>query len=366
MAEIHELSLDSISEPTLKLRPTSCSVVDDLAKSIAHSGLLQPVMVRPENNGYQLVFGLHRVLACRSLGWKKIPAVIRDMTDEEVLLLRIVENIQRNTSMNVLEEGKAYKSLMKRGWTVSRVSKAIGKSDSYVLDRVRVVDRLQPDIAKEGAANFNLTASHVIRIAYIEDQKEQLELAHLVKTERISVRQLERIVALYRARGVHHSGLTELVNRFKVFNLERWSELEGIFPGPDGRVAVLRAETFDRIVNGLGDRSRSVGTACGRTTLKLISAGKRKKEAGSPRFLSLEKRVREFNIRSGWGIVVVRGGAVEFRNPVLTNSEFIRGYLEGLLSSNLRLVASSEAKLVFRVVRGRAHAEPSCEPIYYI
>jgi len=273
--DIEKLPLDSISEPTVKLRPVSQAVVEDLAKSIESSGLLQPVMVRPEKGKYQLVIGLHRLLACRSLGWTEIPALVKEMSTEEVLLLRIVENIQRNTSMNVLEEGKAYKSLMQRGWSVSRVSKAIGKSDSYVLDRVRVVDNLRPDIAKEAATNSRLTASHAIRIAYITDQNEQLELANLVKNEKISVRELERTIALYKSRSPHNLGLTELIRRFETFNLERWRE--GVFPGPDGRVAVLRAETFNMIVDGLGDRAHTVGIACGRNTLKQISLGNRKK-----------------------------------------------------------------------------------------
>ena len=346
----------------MKLRPVSQAVVNDLAKSIASSGLLQPIMVKPEKDGYQLVFGFHRVLACRSLGWAEIPAVVKEMSAEEVLLLRIVENIQRNTSMNVLEEGKAYKSLMQRGWTVSQVSRAIGKSDSYVLDRVRVVEKLRPDIAKEAATNSHLTASHAIRIAYISDHDEQLELANLVKSEKVSVRELERIIALYKSRRAHNLGLPELIRRFKTFNLERWSE--GIFPGPDGRIAVLRSETYNIIVDALGERAHSVGTACGRSTLKQVSLGNRKDRSKRPRVLSLEKRVREFNGRSGWGSLTLLGGAVEMRNSVLKNLEFVRGYLEGLLSLNLRMVACSETRVVFRVVRRRVYSEDETQSIY--
>ena len=362
MMEIQKIRLDSISEPSVKLRPVNQAIVNDLAKSIASSGILQPVMVKPEKDGYQLVFGLHRVLACRSLGWAEIPAVVKEMSSEEVLLLRIVENIQRNTSMNVLEEGKAYKGLMQRGWTVSQVSKAIGKSDSYVLDRVRVVDKLRPDIAKEAATNSHLTASHAIRIAYISNQDEQLELANLVKSEKVSVRELERIIALYRSRREHHLGLPELIRRFKTFNLERWSE--GIFPGPDGRVAVLRSETFNIMADALGERAHPAGTACGRSTLKQMSLGNRKDRSRKSRVLSLEKRIREFNIRSGWGILTLLGGAVELRNSVLNNLEFVRGYVEGLLSLNLKMVACSETRVVFRVVRRRVYSEDDGQSIY--
>ncbi len=362
--DIEKLPLNSISEPTVKLRPVSQTVVEDLAKSIQSSGLLQPVMVRPEKGKYQLVFGLHRVLACRSLGWTEIPALIKEMSAEEVLLVRIVENIQRNTSMNVLEEGKAYKSLMQRAWSVSQVSKAIGKSDSYVLDRVRVVEKLRPDIAKEAATHSHLTASHAIRIAYLTDHDDQLELANLVKSEKISVRELERIIALYKSRTSHRLGLTELINRFETFNLDRWRE--GVFPGPDGRVAVLRSETFNMIVDCLGDRAHSVGAACGRNTLKQISLANRKDKSSRHRVLSMEKRVREFNIRSGWGALALLGGAVELRNSVLKNYDFIRGYLEGLLSLNLKMIACGETRVVFRVVRRRVYSEDEADSIYSI
>jgi ParB family chromosome partitioning protein len=362
--EIEKLPLEFISEPAVKLRPVSQAVVEDLAKSINSSGLLQPVMVKPENGKYQLVFGLHRVLACRSLGWTEIPAVIKEMSSEEVLLLRIVENIQRNSSMNILEEGKAYKSLMQRGWSVSQVSKAIGKSDSYVLDRIRVVDKLRPDIANEAGTNSNLTTSHAVRIAYLADPNQQLELSNLVKSEKISVRELERIIALYKSRSAHGSDLAELIRRFKRFNLERWTE--GIFPGPDGRVAILRAENFNTIVDGLGDRSHSVGAACGRNTLRQISLANGRERSVKLRVLSMEKRVREFNVRSGWGVLTLLGGAVELRNSVLKNYDFVRGYLEGLLSLNLKMVACSETRVVFRVVRRRVYSKDPADFIYSI
>lgn len=364
MIEVSRVPLDAISEPTIKLRPVNHTVVDELAKSIAGSGLLQPIMVRPSNGRYQLVFGLHRILACRSLGWTEIPAIIKEISTEEVVLLQIVENIQRNTAMSILEEGKAYKDMMRRGWTVSRISKAIGKSDSYVLDRVRVVDRLRPEIAKEATLHSHLTPSHATRIAYIHDHSQQLELANLVKTQKLSVRELERIIALYRSSGNTDVALTELVQRFKTFNLERWNE--GVFPGPDGRVVVLRAETFNMIVDGLGERAYSVGVMCGRNAARRISLASRKIAMTKPKLLSLEKRIYEFNVRSGWGILSSEKGAVELRTPVLKNLEFMRGYVEGLLSLNLRPVMADEEKVVFRVVRPRAYDAPVGYPIYSI
>jgi len=340
MMEITKVPLDSILEPAVQLRPVNPRVVAELAKSIAGSGLLQPVMVKPSNGKYALVFGFHRVLACRSLGWTEMPAIVKDMSPEEVLLSQIVENIQRNTAMNVLEEGRAYKHLMKQGWTVSKISATIGKSDSYVLDRVRTVDRLRPDIATEATLNPQLTASHAIRIAYIRDQNEQLELSRLVKSQKLSVRELERIIALYRSANGSEIGLAELLRRFKTYNLERWND--GVFPGPDGRVVVLRAETFSTVVGGLGDKSYLTGLVCGRNTARRI------------RLRNLNKRIDDFNIRSGWGVLSITGGAVELRNPVVRDLEFIRGYLGGLLSLNLRTVISNEEKIVLRVVRPHA------------
>ena len=95
-----EIEVDRIRPGEFSLRDLDDAVVEGLARSIEGVGLLQPVVVRPLGDGYELVFGLHRLEACRRLGWKKIPARVKEVSDEEAFLLNMVENLQRNSQPN--------------------------------------------------------------------------------------------------------------------------------------------------------------------------------------------------------------------------------------------------------------------------
>ena len=172
------------------------AVVKELAESIRANGLLQPVMVRRKGDGYELVFGLHRLEACRRLGWRKIPALVREISGEEAFVAGLVENLQRNIRVNPVAEARGYKHLMSKGWTPHEIAQRIGKSDSYVYDRLRVLDRLHPTIRRQLTTHVCktlITPSHAERLSLIEDKKLQLKLAELIRKRRLSVRQLERL-----------------------------------------------------------------------------------------------------------------------------------------------------------------------------
>ncbi|WP_309493703.1 ParB/RepB/Spo0J family partition protein [Candidatus Hecatella orcuttiae] len=191
-----EIPVDKIKPSKFSLRDVDGSTVKELAESIKANGLLQPIMVRPSPNGYELVFGLHRLEACKQLGWEKIPAVLKDVPDDEVLLMSIVENLQRNIHVNPIAEARSYKFLMTKGWTVPEISAKIGKTDKYVYERLRLLYKLHPKIRKELDKRVHpspLTPSHLERLALIDDPQLQLKLARLVQKKRLSVRQLERL-----------------------------------------------------------------------------------------------------------------------------------------------------------------------------
>jgi ParB/RepB/Spo0J family partition protein len=92
---------------------------------------------------------LHRLEACKRLGWKKIPAFVKHISSEDVFLTGLIENLQRNIRINPVAEARGYKRLMAKGWTSHEIAESIGKSDSYVYDRLRVLDRLHPSIQRE-------------------------------------------------------------------------------------------------------------------------------------------------------------------------------------------------------------------------
>jgi len=198
MLMIVEVELDRVRPGEFRLRDLDEAVVEDLAKSIGEAGLLQPVAVRPLGDGYELVFGLHRLEACRRLGWEKIPAIVKHVSDEESFLLNLVENLQRNVHINPIAEAQGYKHLIEKGWTMVEIAEKIGKSCSYVCERLRVLNRLHPKVRKRLSftcvKTSALTISHAEYLSLIDDPQQQLRLAKTIEEERLSVRQLERMV----------------------------------------------------------------------------------------------------------------------------------------------------------------------------
>jgi ParB family chromosome partitioning protein len=136
------------------------------------------------------------------LGWKKIPAFVKHISSEDAFLTGLIENLQRNIRINPVAEARGYKRLIAKGWTSHEIAKRIGKSDSYVYDRLRVLDRLHPTIQRElvtHVCNSPITPSHAERLTLIEDMKLQLKLAELVRKKHLSVRQLERLTRRIRS-----------------------------------------------------------------------------------------------------------------------------------------------------------------------
>jgi len=170
--------VDRVKPSSFALRDLDEAAVEELAGSIRASGLLQPIMVKPTGDGYELVFGLHRLEACKRLGWKKIPAFVKHISSEETFLTGLIENLQRNIRINPVAEARGYKRLMAKGWTSHEIANRISKSDSYVYDRLRVLDRLHPTIQKElitHVCKSPITPSHAERLTLIEDMKLQLK-----------------------------------------------------------------------------------------------------------------------------------------------------------------------------------------------
>lgn len=179
------------------LRDIDENIVTGLAKSIRQSGLLQPILVRPDDFAFEVVFGHHRLEACKRLGWKTIPAVVKRMSGAESFLTRVAENLHRNIEINPIAEANGYISLIDRGWTISKIAERIGKSDSYVSDRVGLIRRLHPEIAKKfkGSDMKYLKPSHLEILARLKSKDQQVELSYMIERKRLSVRKLERMIS---------------------------------------------------------------------------------------------------------------------------------------------------------------------------
>jgi len=194
---ITEVEIDKILPSLFKLRQLDMAVVDELTKSMATNGLLQPIIVKPfDGVKFRLVLGSHRLEAARRLGWKNVSAIVKRVTDEESLAMSMTENMQRNIYMSPVAEAKAYEFLLSKNWTIREISSRIGKSDSYVCNRMRILRRLHPEILKQmefPRGNSPISVSHAEHLSTIDDPLHQLELADLIRSRKLTLHELERM-----------------------------------------------------------------------------------------------------------------------------------------------------------------------------
>lgn len=192
---ITELEVDRLRPPPLALRPIDENTVLELMRSIQNMGLLQPIMVREIRGGYQVVFGSHRLEACRRLGMSKIPATIKRLSDAEAFLVRVAENVLRNVRMNPVEEAQGYKMLIRGGWTINAIAKKVGKCDSYVCERLKLLENLDSRLLEQVShGGRGLTPSHAELLARISDKHKQAEIAELIESRKLSVRATEAML----------------------------------------------------------------------------------------------------------------------------------------------------------------------------
>lgn len=168
--------------------------LSELAESISRNGLLQPILVRPHENGYQIVAGERRYQAAKLAGLDEVPVVIREVSDEDVLVLALVENLQR-TDLNPMEEALGYQTLMnQKGLTQEQLAEAVSKSRSGVANSLRLL-RLPPEV-QEWVREGLLTPGHARAVLSVSDDDKKLALARRAIDEGLSVRQTETLASL--------------------------------------------------------------------------------------------------------------------------------------------------------------------------
>ena len=174
------------SQPRTQFDP---SAIQELAASIRERGVLQPVLLRPAGDGYQLVAGERRFLAAREAGFASIPAIIRPLTDRESLLIALIENIQRE-NLNPIDEARAYYRLATEyGLQHEEIGQRVGKDRSTVSNAIRF-NNLPPDIQSlmESGA---LSAGHGRALLSLSTPKQQSDLGASAASHAWSVRDLE-------------------------------------------------------------------------------------------------------------------------------------------------------------------------------
>jgi ParB family chromosome partitioning protein len=189
------LPLSEIFPAKVKVRSydsdSQVSTIKELSLSIKSHGLLQPIIVRPLKEGFEIVAGHRRYLACRLLRWKKILAFIRDLSDLESFEVQIVENVQR-LSLSCIEEGQAFRLFVNNyGWGgVTHLARKIIKSEQYVSSRLQLLNL--PKNIQEHVINGELTVSHALELLSLSE-KEQNSVADKIIDKNLSVRETRAI-----------------------------------------------------------------------------------------------------------------------------------------------------------------------------
>ena len=169
--------------------------LEQLADSIKNEGLLQPILVRKDDEGYEIVAGERRWQACKKAGLEKVSSIVVDMDDEQMLRVALIENLQR-TDLNAIEEARGYRDLMKMGGlTQSELAEAVSKSRSAIANTLRLLDL--PEEVQQLVYDGKLSAGHARAVLSIPGDDKRIELANKIVDEKLSVREAERVAALY-------------------------------------------------------------------------------------------------------------------------------------------------------------------------
>ncbi len=183
--EIGKLTVSAF-QPRKFLDPEGIS---ELAKSISEKGILQPLLVRSTEIGYEIVAGERRFRAAQQVGLTEVPAIVKELSDRETLEIAIIENLQRE-NLNPVEEALAFKQLQDFGMSQEEVANAVGKSRSAISNTLRLLQL--PTKALEALQKNKITAGHARAILSQSDEDKEWALEQILSRE-LSVRDAEQL-----------------------------------------------------------------------------------------------------------------------------------------------------------------------------
>lgn len=196
---VNEIDIDLIRpNPEQPRTRFTESALDELAQSIAANGVVQPIVVRPRGERYEIVAGERRWRAAQRAGLRKIPAAVRDVSDDKLLELALIENIQRQ-ELNPIEEANAFRKLIENmGFTQEALATSVGKDRTLIATSLRLL-KLPEDI-QSLIEDGKLSAGHGRALLLTDDVIVQRRIARSVIEKSLSVRETERAV---RSSGAH-------------------------------------------------------------------------------------------------------------------------------------------------------------------
>ena len=257
---LHELPLDSITPNPYQARTVwNDEDLLELTESIRANGIIQPIVVRPFEGRHQLIAGERRYRAARSAGLATIPALVRDVTDEQLFEWSLVENIHRR-NLNAIERAKAYQRYLAAfSLTQAEAAERLGEDRSVIANHIRLLDL--PEERRQMLADGRLTMGHARAILGLPTDDLRRKLANRALAGRLSVREVERLVRAYLAQEgkgpakatTKPTHILALEDRLKK-HLGTRVAIETKRSGQRGKIVIQfdSLDTFDRITEALG------------------------------------------------------------------------------------------------------------------
>lgn len=167
--------------------------IEELAASIKEHGIIQPIVVRKHDKGYEIVAGERRWRAAMKAELSQVPCLIRELDDEQNMLIAIIENMQRE-DLNPIEEAEGLRQMTDTfGMTQEQVSKSVGKSRPYITNSMRLLKL--PEYVKDSIADGRLSAGHGRTLITLKNEEERKTLWEKIINEGLSVRETEKLAA---------------------------------------------------------------------------------------------------------------------------------------------------------------------------
>jgi len=226
--------------------------IEDLVRSIKEKGVIQPLLVRKVEGGYQLIAGERRLRAAKMAGLNRIPIVVRDISKAELLEYSLIENLQRE-NLNPIEEAEAYSKLMKDfNYTQQNVAQVLGKNRATVTNQLRLLKL--PDMVKKSLAQGEISMGHARGILGLSDLQKQKGAFRIVVGKGLSVRETEKLVKrLNQEKKKKKESEKKLIHLEYIRNdLRRWlgTQVKIVKRGKKGRIIIefYSSQELERII----------------------------------------------------------------------------------------------------------------------